>query len=90
MVCLGVKTTIDIDDNLLIEANKLAVATGRTLGAIIEESMREHLNRRESLAAGTPLPRFEGDGLHAGVDLDDSSMLLDVMDGVAGRATKAW
>lgn len=32
-----------------------------------------------------PLPTFRGKGLHPGVDLDDTSSLLDLMDGRAPR-----
>jgi hypothetical protein len=36
-------------------------------------------------ASAPALPRFKGQGLQAGVDLDDTASLLDLMDGDAPR-----
>jgi len=78
------RTTIRVDDAILKEAKRLAVESRRTLGEVIEDLLREALARRKQsapLRRPRPLPVFRGNGLHAGVDLDDSSDLLDRMEG---------
>jgi hypothetical protein len=76
------RTTIRLDDDLLREAKRHAVATGRTLTAVIEDALRETLSRRRQRGSR---PRIKlrtvgGSGTQPGVDLDDSSALLDLMD----------
>ncbi|PKB79956.1 MAG: DUF2191 domain-containing protein [SAR202 cluster bacterium Io17-Chloro-G9] len=76
------RTTIRLDDELLVAVKELALLTGRTLTAVIEDSLRETLSRRRR-EAGQPKARLTtvgGNGLLPGVDLDDSAALLDVMD----------
>lgn len=76
------RTTIRIDDQLLKEAKQLAARTGKSLTVVIEEALRETLSRqRESRERKRViLTTFGGLGLLPGVDLDDSAMLLDLMD----------
>jgi hypothetical protein len=75
------RTTIRIDDQLLAEARQLAVRTGRTLTAVVEDALREVLNRQRRPGRRTiALATVGGDGLQPGVDLDDSAALLDLMD----------
>ena len=75
------RTTIRIDDELLLEAKRLAAATRRTLTATIEDAVRAALARH-----GRPRPRraswttFRGRGLLPGVELDNTAALLDRMD----------
>lgn len=77
------RTTVRLDDHLLREAKALAIKTGRTLTAVIEDALRatiasHHQQRRSSRVA---LPTFKGKGLQPGVDLDDTAGLLEIMDG---------
>lgn len=76
------RTTVRLDDQLLTEAKKLAAERGQSLTAVIEDALREVLARRASLlkAKKARLPTYPGNGLQPGVDLDDSSSLLDLMD----------
>jgi hypothetical protein len=75
------RTTIRLDDQLLRDAKQLAVRTGRTLTEVIEDALRETLNRqRRPEARAVELPTFRGGGLRPGVDLDDSAALLELMD----------
>jgi hypothetical protein len=75
------RTTIRLDAALLAEAKKLAAETDQTLTAIIEDALRERLARRKSRPAPpVRLATFRGDGLAAGVDLDDSAALHDLME----------
>ena len=76
------RTTIRLDDQLLKDAKNLAAETGRTLTAVIEESLRESLARRRAgvRRRKVKLKTFKGGNLQPGVDLDDSASLLDLMD----------
>lgn len=82
------RTTIRLDEQLLAEAKALAARTGRTLTALIQDSLRESLVRRDGprLRTRVQLPVFDGRGLMEGVDLDDSSALLDLMEGRDGTS----
>lgn len=78
----SMRTTISIDDRLLAEAKQAAARSGRTLNAVVEDALREALarQRRERRQPRVPLPTFAGGRLRPGVDLDDSSGLLDLME----------
>jgi len=76
------RTTIRLDEQLLLRTKQLAVQTGRTLTAVIEDALREMFGRREQ---STPSPTIrlitvQGQGIQPGVDLDDSAALLDLME----------
>jgi len=45
-VCIDVKSTLRLDDDLLAATKHLAAQTGRTLTAVIEDALREALMRR--------------------------------------------
>jgi hypothetical protein len=77
------RTTIRLDANLLAEAKQMAARTGRTLTAVIEDALRQALARSRQAGAGQrlELPTFRGEGLHPGVDLDDTAALLDITEG---------
>ena len=85
---LCMKTTIQLDDQLLLEAKKHAAQTGRTLKAVIEDALREALARTEINRSQTrvPLQTFKGRGVQPGIDLDDTSSLLDSMERDGGPA----
>ena len=85
---LCMKTTIQLDDQLLAEAKQRAAQTGRTLKAVIEDALRETLARTESPQAQVrvSLKTFKGRGSQPGVDLDDTSSLLDLMERNDGSA----
>ena len=75
------RTTIKIDDALLAKAKRQAAERGSTLNAIVEDALRESFARREATGnERTKLPVFRGSRLQPGVDLDDSSALLDLME----------
>jgi hypothetical protein len=78
------RTTIKLDDDLLIEAKAIAVRTGRTLADVVEEAVRDSFARRRMARRDRETlvtPSFGAGGLRPGVDLDDSAALLDIMDG---------
>ncbi len=75
------RTTLDINDELL-RAAKAHAADGRTtLKATVEQALRAFLAgpaRRRS--DPPPIPVFRGRGVQAGVDLTDNAALEDMMD----------
>lgn len=80
------RTTINIDDDLLAAAKRLAQGSGKTLTAVIEDALRERLARRKVLEERPEtfrLHTFTGNGLQPGVDLDHSADLRDLMDDLA-------
>lgn len=75
------RTTIVLDDALLMEAKQVAASTGRSVSAVIEDALRQALARRAGDGRPRPeLPTHGGDGLRPGVDLDDAAGLLDLLE----------
>ena len=77
------RTTIRLDGELLAEAKRLAISRESTLTAVIEDALREAVQRARSseVAERVELPvSLGGQGLQPGVDLDDSAALLVLMD----------
>jgi hypothetical protein len=72
------RTTVRLDQGLLNRARREAARRGITLTALIEQGLRLAL-RRPSARIALPMSRAGG-GLIPGVDLDDTSALLDRMD----------
>ncbi len=75
------RTTVRLDEHLLAAAKKHAAESGQTLNAVLEQALRESLAQRSVQAKPRRLrlKTFRGGGVRAGVDLDDSASLLDVM-----------
>ena len=76
------RTTVRLNENLLAEAKRAAAESGLSLTGLIEDSLRESLSRRKHSATKrrVRLTTFRGAGLLPGVDLDNTSALLDLMD----------
>ncbi len=72
------RITVDLPDDLLIEAEERAVRDARSLSDVIVDA-RANLARSSTDRRRVPLPTFDGEGFHPGVDLDDSAALLDSM-----------
>ena len=75
------RTTIDIDDQLLKYAKHQAAQQGCTLKQIIEDALRESLSHRDQEIEPIKLETVSGAGLKPGVNLDDGRSLNDIMDG---------
>lgn len=73
------RTTINLPDDLLAEAKRVAAATKRPLRAFIKDALRVALGRRRPAGRSAPvaLTTYRGSRLQPGVDLDDSAALLD-------------
>ena len=81
---LCMRTTIDIQDDLLVELKRLAAESNRTLKDLVEDAIRAALALRRLEVTGAAcqaLITFRGKGVQRGVNLDSTSELLDLMDG---------
>ena len=75
------RTTIDINDELLRAVKAHARGERKTLKATIEEALREFLaGPRSGVANAPPISVFRGQGVRPGVDLTDSATLEGIMD----------
>ena len=81
LICM--RTTLNLQSDLLQRAKEKAAHENRTLTSVIEDALRTTLAQREKQTrkARIVLPTFKGRGLRPGVDLDDSAALLDLMEG---------
>ena len=77
------RTTLNLDDELLIGAKELAARNRTTLTAVIEDALRNKLSGTDD---GERLPPVElpasrmSGGVRPGVDLDDTAALLDLLE----------
>lgn len=81
------RTTLNIDAQVLAEFKRIAADTHRTLSAVIEDSLRHDLSRRQAadVEAPLPFPVYHGKGgLLPGVDLDSNAELFGYLDEVEG------
>jgi hypothetical protein len=78
------RTMVKLNDRLHREAKAYAAKHGTTLAALIEESLQLRLAQRgqRKIAQPIELPTYRGDGLQAGISLDDMDAVYDRMDGV--------
>ena len=63
------RTTVDISEPLLRRARTRAVATGRTLGEVVEDALLIAFDRAERVDVGPPLPVARPSTLVEGADL---------------------
>jgi hypothetical protein len=76
------RTTIRLDDDLLLQVKQIAARSDKTLTSVIEDALREMLARQQKAEDRAPvrLVTVSGGGLQPGVDLDDSAALLALME----------
>jgi len=79
------RTTINLPDDLLSQAKRAALDADTTLTEIIADALREALAKRKRrvLQKDFRLITYGTGGVGPRVDLDDTSALLDLMDGVS-------
>ena len=79
------RTTVNVQDNLLKRARQVALEKRCSLGEVIDDALRSTFFRNEAADPArknrTRLITFRGRGLQPGVDLDNSSDLLERMEG---------
>ena len=78
------RTTVRLDERLLRDAKAEALRRGETVTALIERGLRLVLaagrGRGRRTRITIPVSRATG-GTHPGVDLNDSSAVIDRLDG---------
>jgi len=79
LVCM--RTTLDLNDELLDQAKRQAAHERTSLKAIVERALRSHLSRRRSVRGYRLEWRPERGRLQPGVRLDDRDALFDLMEG---------
>jgi hypothetical protein len=73
--------TIQLDDDLLAQATKLAREKGCDLSRLIEELLRDKITpSRPAPQTIVRLTTVAGNGVSSGVDLNNSAALLSLMD----------
>lgn len=77
------RTTLNIDAELLAQAKLIAAREHRTIGSVVDEALQSMVTRQSTEAALVqPLPDFAyRGGLIAGVDLYDKELMADLLDG---------
>ena len=74
------RTTLQLDDDLVVQAKISAARTGRTLSQVTEDALRQALAPRgEPARPRTTVPTSPGCP-QPGVNIDDNAGLLDLMD----------
>jgi hypothetical protein len=74
---------LTLDDRLMARIRRIAAETNRTISEVIDEALRETLARRSARSKSgrrVRLPTVKGGRLRPGVDLDDTSGLVDLME----------
>jgi hypothetical protein len=78
------RTTINLPDELILQAKRAALEADTTLTEIIANALREALQKghRKQPRRKIKLTTYGEGGTFPGVDLDDTSAVLDLMDGI--------
>ena len=82
MLRCAMRTTVTIDDTVYADAKVHAARSGRAVGSIIEDALREYLDRAMNAPASNvaALPTMRSGGVRPGVDLNDMSAVYEVLD----------
>lgn len=81
------RTTVNIDDDLLEQARALALKSRRTLGDVVDDALRVLMTQSTKAEhTAVELPTFGGSGLRPGVDLEDREALAELLDEDPQRA----
>lgn len=75
---LHMKTTLVIDDQVMIRLKAEAARTSRTMSELVEEALRQLLDSRHVAIDLPPLPAFESKGEL--VDVSDREALFRAME----------
>ncbi|RLJ20398.1 DUF2191 domain-containing protein [bacterium endosymbiont of Escarpia laminata] len=74
------RTTLNLDNQLLISAKHRAVEQGVSLSQVIENALRQSFSKTNVERKVVRLVTSSGSGVKPGVDLDNGKSLLDIMD----------
>jgi hypothetical protein len=72
------KTTLNIDDTVMVELKQEAARQGRTMSELVESALRLMLSAQKKPVELPPLPTFHSGG-HL-VNIDDRDALYDAME----------
>jgi len=73
------KTTLQIDDGVMVRLKREAARTGRTMSELVETALRGLLRAKPAAVVLRPLPSFNSGG--ALVDVADREALYRAMEG---------
>ena len=76
---LHMKTTLNIDDGVMLRLRREAARTGRTMSELVETALRGLLQAKPAAVELRPLPSFTSGG--ALVDVADREALYRAMEG---------
>lgn len=81
---IHMRTTINLPDDLILQAKRAALDADTTLTEIIANALREALSKRsrKPQKKRTRLITYGKGGTFPGIDISDSATLLDIMDGI--------
>ena len=79
VICMKVKTTLKIDDSVMIRLKKEAVRRGCTMSELVESALRLLFQSEITLKKLPPLPKFKSGGPL--VDIADRDALYQAMEG---------
>jgi hypothetical protein len=80
---MRVRMTVRLNEQLMHHVRRYALEHNKTLTAVIEDALREKFMRRtDQKKQCFELRTFKGGGLQPGINLDDNSTLLDILDGI--------
>lgn len=74
------RTTLNLDDHLLMAAKHRAIEERVSLVCVIENALRESLAKPKVLGKKVSLVTVSGAGVKPGIDLDNGRSLLEIMD----------
>ena len=72
------KTTLNIDDRIMVQLKREAAQQGRTMSELVETALRLLLRRKKDRREQRDLPSFKSGG--ALVDIADREALYDAME----------
>jgi hypothetical protein len=73
------KTTLNIDDTVMIQLKREAARQKRTMSDLVETALRNLLHRQRASSEVSPLPTFTSGGSF--VDIGDRDALYQAMEG---------
>jgi len=76
---IHMKTTLNIDDQVMLRLKREAARTGLTMSELVETALRGLLQAKPAVAELRPLPSFKSGG--ALVDISDREALYRAMEG---------
>jgi len=76
------RTTITIDDDLLVRVKKEAAASHRSMSEVVEDALRASMERRTTRHEPFRLRLVTagGSGVRPGIDIADNAVVRDLMD----------